>query len=143
MEVDVHHHTEKEPETVEKLTRLDGLLKDLRDRINMVTEEQSYFKNRETRFRETTDSTYSRTFWIGLCKFVLLVAVSKYFTTITHTTKSHLSIDQFEELLQDQKVNLNVNTPPNTKCNVVHHPTVICFYFHTTRLSDVNNKHIN
>lgn len=76
VEVDVHHHTLGEHESVEKIERLSNLLQDIKQQIQLVSDEQTYFRVRETRFRDTTDSTYERTFWLGFLKFILLVTVS-------------------------------------------------------------------
>ncbi|KAF0984972.1 hypothetical protein FDP41_000011 [Naegleria fowleri] len=76
VEVDVHHHTLGEHESVEKIERLSNLLQDIKQQIQLVSDEQTYFRVRETRFRDTTDSTYERTFWLGFLKFILLVTVT-------------------------------------------------------------------
>ncbi|KAG2381564.1 hypothetical protein C9374_005948 [Naegleria lovaniensis] len=76
VEVDVHHHTLGEHESVEKIERLNNLLQDVKQQIQLVSDEQNYFRVRETRFRDTTDSTYERTFWLGFVKFILLVVVT-------------------------------------------------------------------
>ncbi|EFC46418.1 predicted protein [Naegleria gruberi] len=73
VDVDVHYHLEKEPQTVDQLDRLSTLLKDIKNQIDIIRDEQTYFRTRESRFRDTTDSTYERTFWIGFLKFVFIV----------------------------------------------------------------------
>ncbi|KAL9647860.1 hypothetical protein ABK040_008133 [Willaertia magna] len=72
VEVDFDHHESQQVEKQDRIERLNDLLSNLKEQIRMIGDEQSYFKTREERFRQTTDSTYTRTFWMGAVKFLLI-----------------------------------------------------------------------
>ncbi|KAF0972967.1 hypothetical protein FDP41_008819 [Naegleria fowleri] len=80
VEADVHIDVGKsaevefeELESVKHVKKIETLLKNLGNQINTITTEQKYFKHREERFRETTDSTYERLWIVAVLQFIILV----------------------------------------------------------------------
>ena len=70
-------HVEKDmPESKEHVEKLDKLLQGVSGRIEAITYELIYLKERESRFRITTDSTFDRTWYLGITKFTLLIIVT-------------------------------------------------------------------
>lgn len=61
-----------------KLERLNQELDVLKNRLNAVREDHAYFRQREERFRKTTDSTSSRVFWFALFEIGVLLTVGYY-----------------------------------------------------------------
>ena len=76
VEIDREHANKDQHESKEYVDKLGELLQDVKSKIDFIGAEQYYFKDRESRFRLTTDDTYERCFWIGLGKFTLLVFVT-------------------------------------------------------------------
>ncbi|KAG2382405.1 hypothetical protein C9374_005607 [Naegleria lovaniensis] len=76
IDADRYHLEKDQPTTRDQVEKLDGLLQDVRNKIDRISMEQYYFKEREERFRHTTDSTHERCWWLGVCKFSLLVGVT-------------------------------------------------------------------
>ena len=63
---------------------IEKLLKNLNNQINFVSVEQQYFKQREERFRETTDSTFERVWIICMIQLIALITSSKLNVWITY-----------------------------------------------------------
>eukprot|EP01132_Coremiostelium_polycephalum_P002721 gene2721-3378_t len=57
----------------EHLTNIEITLRRLNDRVNQIRKEQSYQRNREVVFRNTSESTNSRVMWWSLLQVVVLV----------------------------------------------------------------------
>ncbi|KAF0981006.1 hypothetical protein FDP41_012794 [Naegleria fowleri] len=76
IDADRFHYEKDQPTTKDEVEKLDTLLQDVRHKIDSISLEQYYFKEREERFRHTTDSTHERCWWLGVCKFSLLVGVT-------------------------------------------------------------------
>ena len=51
------------------------MLNNLRNDVAYVSNDQEYFKEREERFRQTSDSTYQRIWWIGFFQFIICVGI--------------------------------------------------------------------
>ncbi|KAG2374485.1 hypothetical protein C9374_010769 [Naegleria lovaniensis] len=63
----------EELESVKHVKKIETLLKNLGNQITTITSEQIYFKHREERFRETTDSTYERLWIVAVLQVMILV----------------------------------------------------------------------
>jgi len=59
-------------ESRDRLEKMSGLLEKLKDKLQYIEEDQSYFKTREERFRITSESIASRTLWYSLAMISLL-----------------------------------------------------------------------
>jgi hypothetical protein len=51
------------------------MIRRLKNQVEDVKSEQHYMQTREARFKETSDSTYSRVFWMGILQFTVLVGM--------------------------------------------------------------------
>mmetsp|Transcript_32856 Transcript_32856/g.82884 ORF Transcript_32856/g.82884 Transcript_32856/m.82884 type:complete len:215 (+) Transcript_32856:177-821(+) len=60
----------------EHLSSLELQVRKLKDDVNRVTSEQSYFRNREERSKKTADSTYFRAMWFSLCQILAMLGVT-------------------------------------------------------------------
>jgi len=63
-----------EEKTIDNLALL---LETVRHKIDIIQGDNSHFRSREARFKETSESTFERTFWLGLGKFIVLISSSK------------------------------------------------------------------
>ncbi|EFC48355.1 predicted protein [Naegleria gruberi] len=57
---------------------LSAVLQEIGKRLDSITDQQAYFKEREERFRYTSESTLERTFFFGLGKFIAIVGATAY-----------------------------------------------------------------
>ncbi|EFC41773.1 predicted protein [Naegleria gruberi] len=78
IEVDREHTTMDHPESKDRVEKLSNLLTSVQGKINEINAHQNYLKEREARFRFTTDSTYERCFWMGAGKFGLLFVLAAW-----------------------------------------------------------------
>lgn len=62
----------------EKLTELQLTLRKLQDLTQQISKEQNYQRNREYRFRQTSESTNNRVIFFAILQTVLLVAIGLY-----------------------------------------------------------------
>ena len=76
VEVDVFSSSSEglEEKTIDSLA---ALLETVRHKIDIIQGDNSHFRSRETRFKETSESTFERTFWLGLGKCIVLISSSK------------------------------------------------------------------
>jgi hypothetical protein len=66
----------------EKLSSIELKVRKLYDRAENVASEQRYFKSREARFRDTSESTNTRVLWFSLIQISILVLTALW--QITH-----------------------------------------------------------
>ncbi|KAL9647163.1 hypothetical protein ABK040_004879 [Willaertia magna] len=76
LEIDRDHHENNLPESKERVDQLNNLLSRVNTALDSIRGEQYYLKDREERFRQTTDSTYDRCFYLGLFKLLFLIGIS-------------------------------------------------------------------
>jgi hypothetical protein len=60
----------------EHLSSLELKVRKIRDDVRRVTQEQSYFRNREERSKRTADSTYFRAMWFSLVQILAMLGVT-------------------------------------------------------------------
>ncbi|KAL0477284.1 transmembrane emp24 domain-containing protein ECA [Acrasis kona] len=75
VEIDYDAKESDKIESKERIDKLDEMIKRLKNQVEDVKHEQNYIQTRESRFKETTDSTHSRVFWMGFLQFSVLVGL--------------------------------------------------------------------
>ncbi|KAL9657309.1 hypothetical protein ABK040_011529 [Willaertia magna] len=73
IDVDNGREEAEQVESKEHIDKIGNVLQQLKEQILAVSENQDYFKTREERFRQTTESTADRVFYVGLLQFLVLI----------------------------------------------------------------------